>query len=380
MKKLYLLLPILFLIYWGCLGDMDFGSGSGNGSGGDFNFDFVYDYDEGTDTCETVTGDTINLWGVDYSVDCTTELDLSNSGLTGEIPPEIGNLTNLSYLNLEDNQLTGSIPPEIDNLTKLDVGCFDPLSNKKCGLFLSNNQLSGEIPESICNFDFKYSVVGNFTSTTPYNFSISNNKFCPPYPSCVEDFVGEQDMCSCGFDDDDVVDLWGNCYSIEYTTVINLPDSGLTGEIPYEIGQLTNLFSFGLSNNQLTGSIPPEIGNLTDLTELDLRGNQLTGSIPSEIGNLTNLTSLNLYGNQLTGSIPSEIRKLTNLTFLNLSNNQLTGEIPGIICDLTNLTWNWMDVNIMTTPVSSISNNQLCPPYPSCVEDYVGEQDTSDCP
>jgi len=25
------------------------------------------------------------------------------------------------------------------------------------------------------------------------------------------------------------------------------------------------------------------------------------------------------------------------------------------------------------------SNNQLCPPYPSCVEDYVGEQDTSGC-
>ena len=28
----------------------------------------------------------------------------------------------------------------------------------------------------------------------------------------------------------------------------------------------------------------------------------------------------------------------------------------------------------------SITNNQLCPPYPSCIEDYVGDQDTSDCP
>ena len=346
MKKLYPLLCVLFLIYWGC-NEPRFMYDSTN-----------YDYNQ-TDNCETVTGDTINLWGVDYSVDCT-ELDLSNSGLTGEIPPEIGNLINLSYLNLEDNQLTGSIPPEIGNLTKLDedFNFFNLFgSNEKGGLFLSNNQLSGVIPESICNFNFRFFDLGGIfdSSTTPYNFSISNNKFCPPYPSCVEDFVGEQDMCSCGFDDDDVVDLWGNCYSIEYTTVINLPDSGLTGEIP------------------------PEIGNLTNLTELRLGGNQLTGSIPSEIGNLTNLTSLNLYGNQLTGSIPSEIRKLTNLTFLNLSNNQLTGEIPGIICDLTNLTWNWMDVNIMTTPVSSISNNQLCPPYPSCIEDYVYEQDTTNC-
>ena len=275
MKKLYPLLSVLFLIFWGC----------GEPSGPLF-YDSNYDYGyEETDTCETVTGDTINLWGVDYSVDCTTELDLSNSGLTGEIPPEIGNLTNLSYLNLEDNQLTGSIPPEIENLTKLDVGGFNLFSNKKYGLFLSNNQLSGEIPESICNFDFDYTVFGNFTSDTPYNFSISNNKFCPPYSSCIEDYLGYQDMCSCGFDDDDVVDLWGNCYSIEYTTVINLPDSGLTGEIPSEIGQLTNLFSFGLSNNQLSGIIPEEICNIGDTTP-SLSNNQFCPPYPSCIENM----------------------------------------------------------------------------------------------
>ena len=27
----------------------------------------------------------------------------------------------------------------------------------------------------------------------------------------------------------------------------------------------------------------------------------------------------------------------------------------------------------------NISKNQLCPPYPSCIEDFVGEQDTSNC-
>jgi hypothetical protein len=27
----------------------------------------------------------------------------------------------------------------------------------------------------------------------------------------------------------------------------------------------------------------------------------------------------------------------------------------------------------------NISNNQLCPSYPSCVEDHVGEQDTTNC-
>ena len=48
-----------------------------------------------------------------------------------------------------------------------------------------------------------------------------------------------------------------------------------------------------------TGEIPPEIGNLTNLTTLNLENNQLTGEIPPEIGNLTNLTTLNLTENQL---------------------------------------------------------------------------------
>jgi Leucine-rich repeat (LRR) protein len=77
---------------------------------------------------------------------------------------------------------------------------------------------------------------------------------------------------------------------------------------------------------------------------------------------------LSLSENQLTGEIPSEIGNLTNLTWLSLDDNQLTGSIPESICDL-NLEWNYF----------SITNNQLCPPYLSCIEDYVGTQDTSDC-
>ena len=195
-------------------------------------------------------------------------------------------------------------------------------------------------------------------------------------------------------DGTDGVELWSECYSIENTDSLDLNNSGLTGEIPPEIGNLTNLTDLRLYGNQLTGAIPPEIGNLTNLTRLDLENNQLTGSIPpeignltnlmglglqdnqltgeipSEIGNLTNLIGLNLWNNQLTGSIPPEIGNLTNLTFLGLSNNQLTGEIPESICDL-NISWDGWQFNI--------SNNQLCPPYPSCIEDYVGEQNTTNC-
>ena len=167
------------------------------------------------------------------------------------------------------------------------------------------------------------------------------------------------------------VELWGEYYSVENTTELSLRNSLLSGSIPPEIGNLTNLTYLNLSENYLSGSIPPEIGNLTNLTVLRLYSNQLTG-IPPEIGNLTNLTNLKLYSNQLTGEIPTEIGNLTNLEYLYLEWNQLTGEIPESICNL-NIDWSNFDY-------FRIRYNQLCPPYPSCVEDYVGEQDTSNCP
>jgi hypothetical protein len=194
-------------------------------------------------------------------------------------------------------------------------------------------------------------------------------------------------------DGTDGVELWEECYSIENTTELNLQYNQLTGSIPPEIGNLTNLTDLRLSWNELTGSIPSEIGNLTNLTILMLHFNQLTGSIPSEIGNLTNLWYLNFSQNQLTGSIPSEIGNLTNLQSLDLSGNNLTGSIPIEIWNLTNLTWLQLGNNQLTGYISEsicdlasnyyfsagFSNNQLCPPYPSCIEDYVGEQDTTNC-
>ena len=161
------------------------------------------------------------------------------------------------------------------------------------------------------------------------------------------------------------VELWGEYYSLQ-TTYLDLESNQLTGEIPPEIGKLINLIYLDLGGNQLTGEIPSEIGKLTNLTGLYLYDNELTGVIPSEIGNLNNLIYLRLSSNELSGSIPSEIGNLANLQGLNLHSNQLSGLIPEEICN-------------QGASSPSLSNNKLCPPYPSCIEDYVGAQDTSNC-
>ena len=140
------------------------------------------------------------------------------------------------------------------------------------------------------------------------------------------------------------VELWGECYNIEETTGIYL------------------------FNSQLTGEIPSEIGNLTNLLYLQLGHNNLIGEIPSEIGNLTNLENLFLGENELVGEIPSEIGNLINLTILELNNNQLTGDIPESICFL-------FENNYYV----SLFGNNFCPPYLECIGDNIGYQDTSEC-
>ena len=107
-----------------------------------------------------------------------------------------------------------------------------------------------------------------------------------------------------------------------------LSPSKLTGIIPPEMGDLTNLEVLSVQSNSLSGSIPPELGNLANLRELNLSFNRLEGPIPSELGRLTSLETMGLSGNRLAGGIPPEIGNLSNLKELWLRHNRLKGTIP----------------------------------------------------
>ncbi|MFK8101279.1 MAG: gliding motility-associated C-terminal domain-containing protein [Saprospiraceae bacterium] len=138
----------------------------------------------------------INTWnGITFNGDgCVTELFLDNNNLTGSLPPEIGNLSQLEILHLDNNQLTGSLPPEIGNLAQLEIAFLDDNDftgsipntwgnlNKLITLFLDNNMLSGAVPiefaslDNLQNFDFFNNNIDSLPDLTLVN-TLQPNKF-----------------------------------------------------------------------------------------------------------------------------------------------------------------------------------------------------------
>ena len=205
-------------------------------------------------------------------------LDLSNAGLSGPIPAELGAIKSLRDLRLSQNELSGPIPPELGNLSSLE------------GLTLIHNQLTGPIPPEL----------GNLSNLTA--LFIGDNAFSSALPAEL-----------------------GNLGNLVRFFASN---AELTGPIPPELGNLSKLTWLDLSDNRLSGEISPELGGLASLTKMDLRNNQLSGEIPKHLSRIGGLEQLYLAYNNLTGSIPGHLATLEHLNILDLRGNALTGEVP----------------------------------------------------
>eukprot|EP00258_Populus_trichocarpa_P033165 XP_024449184.1 receptor-like protein 15 isoform X3 [Populus trichocarpa] len=100
-----------------------------------------------------------------------TGIDFSFNNFTGEIPPEIGNLSMIKALNLSHNSLTGPIPPTFWNLKEIE------------SLDLSYNKLDGEIPPRLIEL-FSLEV-----------FNVAYNNLSGKIPARVAQFATFDESC-----------------------------------------------------------------------------------------------------------------------------------------------------------------------------------------
>ena len=287
--------------------------------------------------------------------------DAERNELTGEIPPELGRLSNLSNLNLGQNELTGEIPPELGRLSSLShlelsgnplEGAIPPqlgqLTNLET-LVIWYTNLSGTIPRELGQLANlrKLELVDNFSLTGAIPPELGQLIHLERLWLVNNDLTGEIPpelgrLTNLGYLRLSLNQLTGSIPSelgqLTDLNALNLSENQLTGEIPPKLGQLSSLSYLNFSTNQLTGEIPPELGNLGNLRTLSLNSNQLSGNIPPELGNLGNLRTLSLNSNQLSGNIPPELGNLGDLRTLSLNSNRLSGEIPPELGNLGNLT------------------------------------------
>ncbi|KAG6637126.1 probable LRR receptor-like serine/threonine-protein kinase At1g53430 [Carya illinoinensis] len=250
-----------------------------------------------------------------------TGIQLKSLNLTGVLPAEFGELTNLRILDLTHNYINGSIPTSFAQLPLVNLPL---LGNRISGvpseignissleeLILEDNLLKGPLPESFGNLSNLRRLLlsgNNFTDAIPKTFG--NLKNLSDFRIDGSRILGK------------IPDFVGNWINL---TKLYMQGTDMEGPIPSSISQLTNLEELMISDLKGSSIGFPDLKNLTKLKYLVLRNCLINSSFPDDIGELKNLKRLDLSFNNISGQIPVES---LDLDFMFLNNNSLSGQVP----------------------------------------------------
>ncbi|THF99462.1 hypothetical protein TEA_016334 [Camellia sinensis var. sinensis] len=113
----------------------------------------------------------------------------------------------------------------------------------------------------------------------------------------------------------------------------------ISGEIPNELFMLKELQNLNLAQNVLSGPIPPEIGQLTNMNYLSFAWCLLALTRKQSFNHILEQWGRKIYALDISGEIPNELFMLKELQNLNLAQNVLSGPIPPEIGQLTNMNY-----------------------------------------
>jgi len=125
----------------------------------------------------------------------------------------------------------------------------------------------------------------------------------------------------------------GNCSQLRF---IDFSYNILSGRILLELAFLHDLKYLNLAFNNLENGIPASLERCSNLVQLDIGINRLEGSLPMTIFRLP-LFSLYLANNMLVGTFLEATGNLTHLNYIDLSGNRFTRNWPEAISNLSSL-------------------------------------------
>ncbi|KAL8240936.1 hypothetical protein R6Q59_014291 [Mikania micrantha] len=264
-------------------------------------------------------------------------LRFGSSGLSGTLPPQLGNLNNLVNIDLYGNSISGLIPDTLGNLSSLQT------------LELGSNSISGLIPDSI----------GSLSSLLVMN--LPSNSISGPLP-----------------------DSLGRLLALEK---LDLSYNEINGTLPPSIGRLTKLQKLNIEHNLLTGLVTEDhFANLTSLVSLRGNANMLRLELmsdnwepPFQLGiltlnswslgpkfpywlqNQTDLSVLYLGSTEISDNIPSWFwSTFSGLKYLNISDNNLSSvPLNDFICSK-------MDMEQKQVIYMNMGNTNLSGVLPDC--------------
>ena len=311
-------------------------------------------------------------------------LDLSSTGLSGELPAFIAGMNYLGVLYLNDNNLSGTVPSRIGEIYDTDnllcqflrdrwpwqwgesLNWLSPLSwlldqldvctgsekiatDRLWDIDISGNLFHGEIPDNLGNLpildslDLRHncfvgdvpgklldkSSAGGLALEYEYNLLASNTMLTSA--ACAPCFDGTYLPANAKKDlKEDCATLlglknhWGESFPYRWGVAGQKEMSSWRG-VSLSGNRVAGLELSGLG---LSGTVPDSLAGLDSLTSLRLDGNRLTGGIPLALSELDDLETLDLSNNMLSGEIPESLGDIAYLTDLDLSHNMLSGEIP----------------------------------------------------
>ncbi|PUZ67711.1 hypothetical protein GQ55_3G457100 [Panicum hallii var. hallii] len=329
-------------------------------------------------------------------------LSVASNGLTGQIYPTICKLTGLHYLDVSNNDFEGSIPNcssklmlyflnmssntlsgfpsyfvNSSNVVALDIGY-----NRFMGsldwiqhlyqiqlLLLGGNMFEGHISAELCHLQHLNII------------DLSHNRLSGSLPPCIG-------AIPFGYHTDD-----DNFFSMVYDIVFDVGLSSIDDDNPlflyvtrnilqgftfstkgniytYSRGFYNLMSGIDLSANMLSGEIPWEVGNLSHVKSLNLSRNFFIGQIPATFANMRAIESLDLSHNELSGPIPWQLTQMSSLEVFSVAYNNLSGCVPssGQFSSFS------MESYLSNTDLQNSSQGNQCSPAPGSMEvEDVGE-------